>query len=206
MKDIVIVGTSGFAREIKMYLDRMNQLTKQWNFLGYIGGESDQNKIGTDEFVCNYSKPLDVVIAIGNGKLRKKLFDQYKSNSYLSFPNIIDPSVVLSDTVVFGEGNILSGKTIVTNEVTIGDFNIINMDCTLAHEVCIGNYNTISPSVNLSGKVKIGDFSSLGTACQVIPEKHIGTNSVIGAGSVLINDIPDNCTAVGVPAKVIKYN
>ena len=45
----------------------------------------------------------------------------------------------------------------------------------------------------------------LGTGAKVIQGIHIGENTMIGAGAVVISNIPANCTAVGVPAKVIKY-
>lgn len=50
----------------------------------------------------------------------------------------------------------------------------------------------------------MGECSKFGTGMQIIQGKNIGTESIIGAGAVVIRDIPDRCTAVGSPAKVIK--
>ena len=55
------------------------------------------------------------------------------------------------------------------------------------------------------GKPIIGDDVLLGANVVVIGGIHIGNNVKIGAGSVVVKDIPDNCVAAGNPAKVIKY-
>lgn len=51
----------------------------------------------------------------------------------------------------------------------------------------------------------IGDNVTLGTNVTIIGAIHIGNNVTIGAGSVVVKDIPDNCIAVGNPCKPIKF-
>lgn len=46
----------------------------------------------------------------------------------------------------------------------------------------------------------------MGTGSIIIQGLTIGENSIIGAGAVVTTDVPKNCTAVGVPAKPIKYH
>lgn len=55
------------------------------------------------------------------------------------------------------------------------------------------------------GKPTIGNNVSLGANVTIVGPVRIGDNVTIGAGSVVVKDIPDNCMAAGVPAKVIKY-
>jgi acetyltransferase-like isoleucine patch superfamily enzyme len=50
----------------------------------------------------------------------------------------------------------------------------------------------------------IGDNCFIGVRSLICPGVHIGSQCVIGGGSVVTKDIPDNCMAVGVPARVIK--
>lgn len=56
-----------------------------------------------------------------------------------------------------------------------------------------------------NGRPIIGDNVSLGASVTIIGNVHIGNNVTIGAGSVVVKDIPDNCVAVGNPARVIRY-
>ena len=62
------------------------------------------------------------------------------------------------------------------------------------------------PSVNVSGATKIGKETELGTGTQIIPGKTIGDYSIVGAGAFVVKDVPAGCTAIGSPAKPIKYN
>lgn len=54
-------------------------------------------------------------------------------------------------------------------------------------------------------EIRIGDNVWVGAGVIVLPGCRIGNNSVIAAGSVVCSDIPDNCMAAGVPAKVKKH-
>ena len=51
----------------------------------------------------------------------------------------------------------------------------------------------------------IGDNVNLGVNVTIIGPVHIGNNVVVGAGSVIVKDVPDNCVVAGNPAKIIKY-
>jgi acetyltransferase-like isoleucine patch superfamily enzyme len=62
----------------------------------------------------------------------------------------------------------------------------------------------MSPGVHVSGNCQIGDFCNIGTNATILPRVKLGNNVTIGAGAVVTKDIPDNCVAVGVPAKIIK--
>lgn len=55
-----------------------------------------------------------------------------------------------------------------------------------------------------SGNIVIEDGAWIGVACTIIFPVRIGKNSIIGAGSVVTRNIPDNTLAVGVPARVIR--
>lgn len=207
MKDIVIVGKGGLAKEIKWLLDRINHNTEEWKFLGYIDKQADaEDVLGDDSYLISRQEELAVVLAIGNSKLRNSIYNIFKKNKHLKFPNMIDPSVKLSENVYLGEGNIVCANNILTVDISIGNFNIFNLGCTVGHDVKIGNFNTINPGVNISGNVLLKDFIEVGTGTQIIQGKKIGEGVIIGAGATVINDLPDETTAVGVPAAVIKYH
>jgi len=205
IRDIAIIGLGGFGRETEWLISRINVKEKKWNFIGFIDNENDDRVIGDDDFLIHYPNDLCVAIAIGNGDLRSKVSKKYKENKQLSFPTLIDPSVVISDKVSIGKGNIICAGTIITVDIHIGCFNIINLDCTIGHDVWMEDYITINPSVNVSGNAYISSLVNIGTGTQIVQGKRIGEGTVIGAGAVVNRDIPAYCTAVGVPAKPIKF-
>lgn len=205
MKDIVIVGASGFAQEIKWLIDRINSVTPSWNFLGYIDNcASDSDVIGNDAYLCDYSKEMYVVIAIADAALRYRLVTLFSGNRMLKFPNLIDPSVIMSESVSTGKGNIICAGSVLTVGIEIGNFCIINLDCTIGHGTVIEDFVTVNPSVNISGNARLARGVSMGTGSQILQGRCVGMNTVVGAGSVVIKDIPNDCTVVGIPAKIIK--
>lgn len=204
MKNLVIVGSSGFAKEIKWIIDRINEVTPQYNFIGYIDKEQKDNVIGDDDYIVNYPKKLAVVIAIADPSIRKNIVNKYSSNHNLLFPNIIDPSVIMSDSVQIGQGNIIGIGCILSVDVSLSDFCIINSDCTIGHGAIVGSYTTVYPSVNISGNVCLEKNVSIGVGTQVLQGLSIGERTIVGAGAVVTKDLQSDCVAVGVPAKVIK--
>jgi len=74
---------------------------------------------------------------------------------------------------------------------------VIGSNCTLRHGVTIGNRT-------LDGKAPvIGDNVEFGAYAQVLGDVRVGNSCKIGAMSVVVHDVPDGCTVVGVPAKVV---
>lgn len=203
MKDIVLVGNSGFAGEIEWLIERINAEGRRWNFLGFINND-DPSAFGDDDFLRHYDKELCVGIAVGNTSIRKRLYEQYRKNRKLIFPILADPKAIISDRANIGMGSIICAGTIITVDVKIGDFTIINLDCTTGHGAEVGSFVTVNPGVNISGDVTVGDMVNIGTGSQIFQGISIGDETVIGAGAVVNRNLLGSCTAVGVPAKVIK--
>ncbi|HAV03288.1 MAG TPA: acetyltransferase, partial [Chryseobacterium sp.] len=74
------------------------------------------------------------------------------------------------------------------------------------HDTIIKDYCSFMPSVNISGEVTIEQGVYAGTGTKIINLLEIGENTIIGAGAVVSKSLPANCTAVGIPAKPIKFH
>lgn len=211
MKDIVIIGAGGFGREVAWLIGDINKVNNEWNIVGFV----DDNKSIQGTEINGYKVVGDidwlekqevfVVNAIGDPVIKKKVMDKL-DGSKNKYPVLIHPSVICSDRVSFGEGSIICAGNIITVNVEIGKHVIINLDCTIGHDANIGDYSTVLPSVNVSGFVKTEECVSVGTGSAVIQGVNIGKNTVVGAGAVVVKDLPANCTAVGSPAKPIKFH
>jgi len=211
-RDILIYGGGGFGREVAWLIEEINKVKSNWNILGFI---DDKLEIGTkiiDEYkvlgnsliIDNFNREIAIAIAIGN-KSRAEIVNKIM-NPYVQFPILVHPSVIMSDKVKIGNGTIICAGSIFTVDIEIGNFAIINIDCTIGHDAVIKDYCTISPSVNISGNVIIEEKTFIGTGAHIINNIKIGKNVILGAGSVVVEDIPSNCTAVGIPAKPIKFH
>jgi len=78
--------------------------------------------------------------------------------------------------------------------------------CTVGHDTSIDDYCAFMPSVNISGEVQIKESVYVGTGAKIINLLEIGENTIVGAGAVVSKTLPSNCTAVGIPAKPIKFH
>ena len=213
MKDLIVLGASGFAKEVAWLVERINSCSKQWNLLGFIDEDKSTagrviggyRVLGTSEVAKEYPK-AQYICAIGSSQIRQKAIS--KILTYLpeaQFATLIDPSVMISKRVKVGGGSIICAGTIITVDIDIGDHVIVNLDCTIGHDAIIKDYVTIYPSVNISGNTLIENGVELGTGTQIIQGKKIGEGTIVGAGAVVVKDLPAHCTAVGAPAKPIKF-
>ena len=119
--------------------------------------------------------------------------------------NLIYPSVDLRMARV-GVGNYIQEAVQIQAEVSIGDNSSIHMGTLIGHETRIGNSTFIAHAVSVSGLVEIGDGVTIGTNSTIIPRIKIGNWATIGAGAVVIEDVPDYAIVVGNPSKIAKYN
>ena len=211
---LVIVGAGGFAREVLWQLTEINNRVDMYDILGFVDDNTElQNQlingfpiVGDTQWLIDYPEKICAVICIGNSKIRKKIYNKIKINSNIIFPTILAEDVQCSDSVKFGQGCIICLSNILTVNITVGDFVIANLDCTVGHDAIIEDFVTLYPSVNVSGNVHISSCTEIGTGANIIQGKNIGKNTIIGAGSVVIKDIPSDCTAVGAPAVPVKYH
>ena len=213
MKKIAILGAGGFGREVKMLIDQINAIENKYEFIGYYddGKEKGQqingfSVLGNTSDLNDIQEPILVALALGNPMHKKKVVQQL-NNSNITLETLIHPSVIIgNDFVTIGKGTVICAGSIITCNIDIQDYVIINLACTIGHDTVIKNYVSLMPGINVSGEVIIKEGVYIGTGAKIINQLTIGNNSIIGAGAVVSKSIPDNCTAVGIPAKPIKFH
>ena len=155
-------------------------------------------------------KPIEVgfsdlnnfIITIGNNRIRKKIVQSLKVN-YL---NAVDSSAIISESAKIDFGTVILAGAIINAASKIGKHCIINSGAVVEHDCIIEDFVHVSPKAALAGNVRVCEGANIGIGAVVIQGLTIGKWSTIGAGSVIINDVPDYAVVVGNPGKVIKYN
>lgn len=214
MKDIAIFGVGGFGREVLTLIQDINKVEPTWNVIGFfddgyeIGYETHglKNLGGTKE-LSDWKSPLAVTIAIGTPRIKKAILNNIH-NDLIEYPTLIHPTVIIGDKdyVKIGKGCIFCAYTVVTTDIEVGDFVILNLACTLGHDTIVKDHCAFMPTCNISGEVEIGEGVYCGTGVKIINQTSIGENTIVGAGAVVTKPLPANCTAVGMPAKAIKFH
>jgi sugar O-acyltransferase (sialic acid O-acetyltransferase NeuD family) len=212
-KKIAIVGAGGFGKEVKNLIDHINEKFEEYQFIGYYddsleNGTSVNNYhvIGNVLDINKFEGELFIVVAVADPSSKKLIIDSIK-NKNINYPILIHPSVTIAaDFVKIGKGTIICAGNYITVNVNIGEFVILNLCCTVGHDTNIDSYSSFMPSVNISGEVIINEGVYVGTGAKIINQIEIGEYTIVGAGAVVSKSLPNNCTAVGIPAKPIKYH
>lgn len=214
MKDIAIFGVGGFGREVLALIKNINSVNPTWNIVGFFDDGYEKGKmvngypnLGGIEDLNQWNKHISLALSIGSPVVKKEILDKI-TNSLVEFPTLIHPSVWMGDEefIEIGKGCIICAGTLITTNIKIDDFVILNLCCTVGHDTVIEKYAAFMPSVNISGEVTIGEGVYVGTGAKIINQLEIGEYTIVGAGAVVSKTLPAKCTAVGVPAKPIKFH
>lgn len=161
--------------------------------------------IGTDDEVKSYSSEgVRLVNGLGSVGLpwaRRMLFEKWRKSGFFFSP-VIHPSAVVAADALVGEGSQIMAGAVLQPGVCLGANVIINTRASLDHDCRIGSHTHIAPGVTLSGGVHVGIGTHVGTGTSVVQGVSIGDITLLGAGSVVLIDIPAGVKAYGCPAKV----
>jgi sugar O-acyltransferase (sialic acid O-acetyltransferase NeuD family) len=151
------------------------------------------------------TKAREAIVAIGDNRARRS-YAQHVIDEGIELINAIHPTANISTSALIGRNVVIASGAIVCAEARVADSVILNTGCIVDHECEIEEAAHICPAAALAGRVRVEAGAFVGLGAKVIPCMTIGRHATIGAGAVVIRDIPAHATAVGVPAKVVKLN
>lgn len=211
MKNLLIVGTGGFAREVYWHAHNSKGYNTDFIIKGFLEGDVPiaPNRYSLmptkvlDNVLNYYVQKDDVfVIAIADPKTKKRIAD-ILDTKHCKFINLIHETALVSPTAVLGYGLILCPYTVITCNTNIGNHIMLNLYSSIGHDSRIGDYTSLMCYVDISGNVKIGKYNFWGNCSSVIPSCKIENNVKVGAGAVVVRDLKEKGTYIGVPAKLI---
>lgn len=210
MKDIIIVGASGFGREVLRLIENINEASPTWNVLGFL----DDNPNALDGVECEYTiigsikdwvlkKDVFLACALAFPEVKKKVVEMLKERG-VEFATLIHPNAVVNPRSTIGDG------TIITNNCSISDNAHIGAFCTIlgsgvAHDASVGDYSTLSGKCQLNGHVAVGSMVYMGCGVLVAPSVKIGDGATVGIGSVVISKVKAGTKVFGNPAKRMEF-
>ncbi|HIF9960441.1 TPA: NeuD/PglB/VioB family sugar acetyltransferase [Campylobacter coli] len=184
MKNVIIIGSGGFAKELYSYLKDAN-----YNIIGYIDIQKNDfynlNYLGNeDNFDQNLIHKAFFALGIGQISLRKKILLKLldKSCNFLTF---IHPKSFVSKEAKIGQGVIICPFVTINTDSNVGNFTLCNIYSSIAHDCIVGEGSILSPYATLNGGAKIGKNCFLSTRVSLLPHVNLGDNCIISAGSVI---------------------
>jgi len=217
MKQLLIIGAGGHGRETAQWVKDINRHRgAEWELLGYLDdspGTAGEVRNGFPVLggVQLLAEPAYaeawLICAIGSSRIRQAVMERIEQDAPgRRYATLVHPTAVVGDENAIAPGTMICPQAVVTTNVTLGRHVIINYGCTIGHDTVIEAYATILPGCRLSGNVTIRTGVELGTGVAVIPSVEIGPRTKVGAGATVVRNLPGDCTAVGVPARPIKYH
>jgi sugar O-acyltransferase (sialic acid O-acetyltransferase NeuD family) len=208
---MLIAGAQRHAKEVVDIFEKNNLLSELVLF-DDVSADCEAKLFGkytiirTLEEVKKYFLNINpaFVLGLGNPILREKVALKLKNQMGILTSIVSKSATIGAHNVLLEDGLNIMHNTLISNDVFIGEGSLINAYVCVHHDVRVGKYSELSPKSVLLGGAVIGSFTSIGANATVLPGIKIGSNVTIGAGSVVTKDVPDNCIAVGVPARIIK--
>ncbi len=145
------------------------------------------------------SKDIPVFFGIGDNALRKKLRAYYVRNkkAYL-----IHPFSFVSPDVGVGSGTVVMAGAVVQTGAILGEDVIVNTSSSVDHDCVLESFSHIAPACQLAGGCRVGEGAFLGIGTRVLPGKEVGCWSIVGAGSTVLQNLPEHIKSWGTPAKI----
>lgn len=211
MKRIVILGGGLHAQVCIDIFEKRNE----YIIVGIIDSIANVNSemfgykvIGKQENIAEISKQYQFdsgFIAIGDNYSRKFVHDSVVAIlPNFNFVNAIHPSVILGRNVKIGNGIAMMAGVIVNSGSVIKDFCVLNTGSQLGHDCYMNTYTTIAGKSVAAAKVVLKKFAFVSLGVTILDRITIGENALVGIGSLVLNDIPDNVVSYGHPSKTIR--
>ena len=210
-KQLVVVGAGGFGQEIVWAARNFNRIHPSYDIVGYC--DDDASKKGKTIYGCKVlgsPEELDLLVsakpyylcAIGNNEIRKRMAERINALGWHA-ETIIDPSVIAAEYVSLGQGTYVAAGSILSPYANIGDHVIVNHHCSIGHNSVLADFVQVAPGGRVSGAAVLQEGSMMGSNAVVAPGMSVGRGSVVGASSFVVTNVPDFCTVIGNPARVL---
>ena len=204
---LVIVGAGGFGREMVAWARQCVQFEREWTIKGLIddnpaalaGKNTPAPLLGN---VQDYQPSADEVFicAMGIPAVKRRCCELLLSRG-ARFTRLIHRTAVLGDNVELGEGVVLCPYTVLSANNRLGLGVAINLHSSVDHDACVGDWSQVYCHCDLTGAVHVGREVFIGSSVSIIPGISVGDGAYIGAGSVVLRNVPSGAKVFGVPAR-----
>lgn len=201
MKNLIIIGAGGHGRVIADIARKLSEYqtisflddgnAKESMGLPIVGKTCDAEK---------YINTADIFVAIGNSKIRGDFIERLLKRG-ANVPTLIHPSAIIGACVEIGTGTAIMAGAVINPCSKLGKGVILNTCSSIDHDCVIGDYCHIAVGVHVAGTVCLGDKVWLGAGATIKNNISICADCIVGAGAVVVKDITESGTYIGVPAK-----
>ncbi|UUX35266.1 acetyltransferase [Fundicoccus culcitae] len=145
----------------------------------------------------------EFIVAIGDNASRCHHLTRLKQQN-LTIATIIHPTATIAADVTVGVGTVIFAQVVINASTKIGNGCILNTACSVDHDCTIEDGTHLSPGARLAGGVHLHPQTWIGTNSTLINNVEVAAHSIIGAHSLVLDDLKTSGTYVGNPVRKIK--
>jgi sugar O-acyltransferase (sialic acid O-acetyltransferase NeuD family) len=207
--DVIVVGASGFGRELLQYVNDAHKNTPGVQVKGFLDDDPaklDSIRKTTGVGIVGDTRTYTIkeqdrfIISLGDPGLRRALAERLARRG-ARFVSIIHPTAYVAPTARIGDGCIIGPFANVGSYVHLEDHVLLNLYSAAGHDARIGPFCVFSPYSVANGGSQLDESIFLGTHAAITPNVRVGAESKIAAGAVVYRDVPKRSLAAGNPAR-----
>jgi sugar O-acyltransferase (sialic acid O-acetyltransferase NeuD family) len=161
----------------------------------------DRPIYGLEELVSGSSGLRQFVAAVGDNAIRRQKTEQLRKLGFVPV-TIRHPASRIGGGGRIGAGVVICAGATIDPDVEIEDGAIVNGNASVGHETRLRAYCHVSGGAVIGGYCEVGELTLVGLGAVILSNIQVGRRALVGAGSLVTKHVPDDMTALGVPARL----
>ena len=151
------------------------------------------------------SSKVGLAMGVGLNYPRQRLFDAIQSHCPNAFfPPIVHSTAWVSPSARLRPASVVLAHSSIGARSRLGVGAVLNTGASLDHDSELRDFASLGPGARTGGNVRVGSRTMIGLQAGILHGRTVGKDSVIGAQSLVLEDMPSLSVAVGSPARVIR--
>ena len=209
-RELLIVGSGGFAREAVEAARALNARGPTWLLRGFLDDNPERHGetigglsvLGPLELV--HDRP-DAAVVIATGRpdnyVSRRLIADRLDLDDTRYATIVHPAATVGETCQIGPGSVLLAHVDLTADVVVGSHVAIMPQVVLPHDTRIDDFATLASGVRVGGGCQVAEGAYIGSSACLLQETEVGPWAMVGMGSVVTRDVPGQRLWRGAPAR-----